>query len=341
VSTVTPDRESSAVRESFHVAHWNARGPIALLLAPLAWLHAGVLALRRAAYRTGLLATHRLPVPVVVVGNFVVGGTGKTPFTIALAQALASAGRRPGIVSRGYGGTEHGPAAVRPGADPARFGDEPVLMAAAAGCPVFIGRARADAARALLAAHPEVDVILCDDGLQHLALARDVEIAIFDARGAGNGLLLPAGPLRECPRAVDAVVRNGGGAAPGERAMHVVFDGCRRLADDAPVAIDALRGRRLHAAAGIGSPARFFAMLASLGLDCVPHAFPDHHRFTVADLAFPDADHVLITAKDAVKCASFPPGAVRDRIVVVAVKVAPDPALLQLVTDRIRGLPPA
>lgn len=341
MSTVTPDRAPSATSESFHVTHWNARGPLALLLSPLAWLHAGVLALRRAAYRSGFLATHRLPVPVIVVGNFVVGGTGKTPFTIALARALAAAGRRPGIVSRGYGGTERGPAAVAPGADPARFGDEPVLMAAAAGCPVFVGRARAGAGRALLAAHPDVDVILCDDGLQHLALARDFEIAIFDARGVGNGLLLPAGPLRERPRPVDAVVRNGGGAGRGEHAMHVVLDGCRRLADDVPVAIDALRGKRLHAAAGIGSPARFFAMLAALGLECVPHAFPDHHRFTVADLDFPDVDHVLITTKDAVKCAGFPPGTVRDRIVVVAVTAAPDPALLQLVTDRIRGLPTA
>lgn len=332
---------SSAQRASrFAIGHWNRRGALALVLAPLALAYGGVLAVRRALFAIGIVHRRGLRVPVVVVGNFVVGGTGKTPLTIALAQALVAAGRRPGIVSRGYGGTEHGPIAVGADADPARFGDEPVLLARRSGVPVWIGRDRVAAGNALLAAHREVDVVIADDGLQHVRLARDVEIALIDARGYGNRWLLPAGPLREMPRPVDAIVRNGEGSRSTEEfAMRIEFDRCYRLSDPKQeLPLEALRGARLRAVAGIGSPERFFAMLERLGLRFDAHAFPDHHRFAVGDIDASGVDYLLMTEKDAVKCARLGDRIAADRIVVVAIGATLDPALVQLVLERIGGL---
>jgi tetraacyldisaccharide 4'-kinase len=309
--------------------HWYRTSALSLALWPASVAFRGVVAARRALFRAGVLHAERLPVPVVVVGNLVVGGSGKTPLTLWIADALRARGLAPGIVSRGYGGTEHGPVAVPSGGDYRRYGDEPVLMAEAGPSPVWIARRRAAAGRALLAAHPECDVILCDDGLQHYALARDVEIAVVDARGHGNGFMLPAGPLREpAARRVDAIV---GHDAPGRFAMHLVPAGLRRVADGAEVPLASLAGKRLHALAAIGHPQRFFDTLGSLGLAFTPHAFPDHHAFSAADLAFPDCDATLMTAKDAVKCRALG----RGDLFALHVAAEVDPALADFIIERI------
>jgi tetraacyldisaccharide 4'-kinase len=314
---------------AFPERHWYRRSALSAALWPLSLAFGAGVAARRALYRAGLLASDRLPVPVVVVGNRVVGGAGKTPLALWIAQALARRGRRPGIVSRGYGGAEAGPAEVPPGGDWRRYGDEPVLLAEARVAPVWIGRRRAAAARAMLSAHPDCDVVLCDDGLQHYALARDVEIAVVDVRGDGNGFLLPAGPLREpASRRVDAIVGHG---APGDFSMRLEPAGFVRVADGAAVAVEALRGRRLHAVAGIGHPQRFFDTLASLGLAFTPHAFPDHHAYAPGELDFPGCDAVLMTEKDAVKCRALG----RDDLVALRVAARVDEALADFITARI------
>jgi tetraacyldisaccharide 4'-kinase len=271
---------------------------------------------------------------VVVVGNLVAGGTGKTPLVLWLAEALRARGFRPAIVSRGYGGANERPCEVAIGGDAARYGDEPLLLAERSGVPVWIGRDRASAARAAIAAHPDRDLVICDDGLQHYALARDFEIAVEDERGYGNGLLLPAGPLRESPsRQVDATVVNGAPARAGAFAMRLEPAGFRGVRDpQRTAAADALRGLRLHAVAGIGNPARFFATLASLGLAFTPHAFPDHHAFAPADLDFPECDAVLMTEKDAVKCRAF----ARESWWYLPVVAQVDPALADLVLDKLK-----
>jgi len=323
------------VGASFPERHWYRFSWLSALLAPLSLGFAGAVAVRRFAYRAGWCGVERLPVPVVVVGNLVAGGTGKTPLVLWLADRLAARGYRPAIVSRGYGGANGRPCEVAAGGDPGRFGDEPLLLAERSGVPVWIGRDRASAARAALAAHPDRNVVVCDDGLQHYALARDFEIAVEDERGYGNGLLLPAGPLRESPsRQVDATVVNGAPARPGTFAMRLEPAGFRGVRDpQRTAAADALRGRRLHAVAGIGNPARFFATLASLGLAFVPHAFPDHHAFTPADLDFPDCDAVLMTEKDAVKCRAF----ARDDLYALRVEARVDERLADLVALGLHG----
>jgi tetraacyldisaccharide 4'-kinase len=185
--------------ESLLTRNWQRRGPLACALWPVSLLFGGLSGLRAHLFRRGVLKSERLPVPVVVVGNIYIGGTGKTPLTIWLVQALRDAGFTPGVISRGFGSAESGPRPVTAASTPAQVGDEPVLIAARARCPVMVGRQRVEAGRALLAAHPEVDIVIADDGLQHYRLQRDVEIVLFDGRGVGNGWLLPAGPLREKP----------------------------------------------------------------------------------------------------------------------------------------------
>ncbi len=301
---------------------WYGRCPTwfvpvhALFAIPLSFLFGLIAGLRRAFYRRGWMRVQRLPVPVIVVGNLTVGGAGKTPLTLALVEWLRAAGYTPGIVSRGYGGNARLPEPVTARSDPVQVGDEPVLLARRAGCPVWIGRKRPDAARQLLSAHPEVDVLIADDGLQHLALARDIELVVVDAaRGFGNGRLLPAGPLREPLfrlALVDAIVINGEEtpalpATPphfrmrinGSQFVNLAHPDCQVtaahfLSDQA--------GDSLHAIAGIGHPERFFRQLAHLGLEVSPHAFPDHHAYAAADLP---AGCVLMTEKDAVKCAAL------------------------------------
>jgi tetraacyldisaccharide 4'-kinase len=329
--------------------HWSERDAVSLLLFPVSLVFRLLVALRRGAFRLGLLRSTRLPVPVIVVGNITVGGSGKTPLVIALAAALASRGHHPGIISRGYGGRTTLPREVRADDDPTQSGDEPLLLARKSGCPVWTGRDRGAAGAALLAAHPDCDLLLLDDGLQHYALARDFEVAVEDARGYGNGFMLPAGPLREpVGRKVDARVINVGHSAQQSGAAFGAHEGAcfamqlqtRRLYRlDQPardVAPASLAGLRLHAVAGIGNPARFFAQLAAAGLAFVPHAFADHHAYSEGDLRFADCDAVLMTEKDAVKCERFG----RTDLYALAADADIDPALIELMLKRLHGRTP-
>jgi len=331
---VTAARAAGA-SPSFPERHWYRLSWLSLALAPFALVFGAVTALRRRAYRAGWLRAERLPVPVVVVGNLVAGGTGKTPLVLWLVDALRARGFRPGVVSRGYRGANEVPREVPPTGDPTRFGDEPILLAERSGAPVWIGRDRVRAARALLAAHPQCDLLVCDDGLQHYRLARDVEIAVEDERGHGNGLLLPAGPLREQPaRPVDAVVLNGAPARDDAFAMRLEPAGFRRVGDPgASVPLESLRRKRLHAVAGIGNPKRFFATLEALGLAFAAHAFPDHHAYAAGDLEYDECDAVLMTEKDAVKCRGF----ARDDLLALRVEARVDERLAGLVAGRIHG----
>lgn len=325
---------------SLAARHWYRLSPVSILLTPLSLVFRALVWLRRASYRFGLLASMRLPVPVIVVGNLTVGGTGKTPLVLWLAAELRRRGRRPGVLCRGYGGHHVGaPRAVTSGDDPAVTGDEALLLAERARCPVWIGVDRGRAGHALLSAHPECDVIICDDGLQHYRLRRDFEVAVEDERGLGNRLLLPAGPLREpASRRVDATVINGGQPRLGTYSMRLRASGIYRVCQpEERVALSDLPGKRLHAVAAIGNPQRFFAELDRMGLAVVAHAFPDHYAYRPEDLEFANCDLVLMTEKDAVKCRKFG----RRDLVAVRVDAEPDPALAELIWSRIDGRAPA
>jgi len=289
-------------------AVWYGKHPLSLLLAPLSWVYCAFIRLRRLAYAGGLARVHRLGIPVVVVGNITVGGTGKTPLVIWVACYLRAQGLNPGIVTRGYGGrARHWPQQVRADSDPDAVGDEAVLLARRSACPVAAGRRRVDAAHSLIQ-YAGCDVIVSDDGLQHLALGRDLEIGVLDgARRFGNGRCLPAGPLREPSSRlgeVDMVVAYGRGGR-GEFSMEYVSLGLRRLLDDRPRAPNIFADKPVHVVAGIGDPRRFFAQLRSLGLQVLEHPFDDHHRYEPGDLEFGDGHPVLMTEKDAVKCRRF------------------------------------
>jgi tetraacyldisaccharide 4'-kinase len=286
------------------------------LLAPLGWIYGALAGARRGAYGLGLLRSRRLTRPVVVVGNLTVGGTGKTPLTIYLAGELGAAKLKVGIVSRGYGRRGGDARYVHADSDWRDVGDEPVIIARRTGCPTMVAADRVAAARTLIARG--ADVILSDDGLQHLRLPRDCEIVVIDgSRGFGNGRLLPAGPLREPASALaraDVVVVNGepshgslDGVLPAAALiMRLVPQPAVRLdGRGAPSELDAFRGRRVHAVAGIGNPQRFFRQLSDLGLEVIAHPFPDHHPFTARELDFADELPILMTEKDAVKCAPF------------------------------------
>lgn len=313
-----------------HVTLWQ------IFLLPVAIFFSLTVASRRLLYRLGLLRSYRLPVPVIVVGNINVGGTGKTPLVLWLVEFLRGHGYRPGIISRGYGGRASSPQSVSATSAPVLVGDEPVLLAQRAQCPVWIGERRVDVARALLGARPDCDVLICDDGLQHYALQRDIEVIVVDgARRFGNGLQLPAGPLREPLsrlKSVDAVVVNGGSIDPGEYAMQLVGKDFHQLKQSVTATASEFIGKRLHAVAGIGNPARFFAHLRNLGLQVVEHSFPDHHSYQPHELQFKDADAILMTEKDAVKCADFaPPNAW-----VLAVDAEVDAAFGNKILEKIR-----
>ena len=333
-------------------AHWDRFTAVSALLTPLSLLFRVAVALRRMAYAKGIAPVRRLPVPVIVVGNITAGGTGKTPVVLWLAHHLRARGYRPGIVSRGYGGTNAAPRRVAPDADPGAFGDEPVLLARRSGCEVWTGVDRAAAATALLAADRACNVVVSDDGLQHYALGRDLEICVLDgARALGNGWMLPAGPLREPPSrlaAVDTIVINEGNAGADAvergnaartaiprfrmglkgREFYNLLDHNRRIGPEL------LHGRRLHAIAGIGNPPRFFRHLQGLGLDFESHSFPDHYRFRPSDIAYAGADAVLMTEKDAVKCQAF----AADTHWVLPVDAAIDDGFGELVLDRLAQL---
>ncbi|MBS1170514.1 MAG: tetraacyldisaccharide 4-kinase, partial [Burkholderiaceae bacterium] len=305
--------------ESTLMRLWQRRGLVACLLWPLSLLFRAVTAVRRALYRTGLLASTRLPVPVIVAGNIFVGGTGKTPFVIWLVKALRAAGFTPGVISRGHGAKTAQPHAVTATSRPDDVGDEPLLIAQRAHCPVMVGRNRAAAGLALLVAHPQVDVIISDDGLQHYALQRDIEIVLCDERGNGNGWMLPAGPLREpASRRRDFTVMNAPRLPPSagnitqmqlageiaermpERTHRVPLTHLPAISHNGPH-----QPARLAAAAGIGNPARFFSMLRAAGLHFAELPLPDHFDYKTSPFSNIEADIILITEKDAVKCALF------------------------------------
>ena len=298
---------------------WYGGASTSILLLPLAWVYGAVMAARRVFYEQGWLPSYRITRPVIVVGNLTVGGTGKTPFVAWLAEKLTERGLRVGILSRGYGGNATVPRVVETSSPWQQVGDEPLLLRQRTGCDVVVSVDRAAGAQLLV--QRGADVIVADDGLQHLRLAREVEIVVVDgARGFGNGRLLPAGPLREpASRAAQAslVVING-------RPEHASVTRLPLPRDLQPVqmalfagrvlpvagvradrALESFRGQRVHAVAGIGNPWRFFADLRGRGLDIVEHAFADHHPFTAADLDFGDTQPVLMTEKDAVKCRAF------------------------------------
>ncbi len=301
---------------------WNGRGDrnhpllgqfLVCLLLPISWLFAALVALRRELYQRGFYKPETLPVPVIVVGNVMVGGVGKTPITMALVNHLKAQGWRVGILSRGYGRKTSSTLAVSPTSNPHKVGDEPLLMARTCEVPVFVGHSRVDAGRALLKLHRDVQVLVCDDGLQHLALARDLELCVFDERGVGNGHLLPAGPLREAwprmPLCIPTshqevpclVVNSSGKAAVDEFAVQ------RRLADYAVQADGSRRSLSswwdtpVQALAGIAKPEVFFAMLREQGLNVVhTQALADHADLHTLHIDATQGD-VLCTEKDAAK----------------------------------------
>jgi tetraacyldisaccharide 4'-kinase len=285
--------------------YWKTVNAVSVLLYPLSLVFGLVAGLRRLAYRIGLVRVRGFPVPVLVVGNITVGGTGKTPLVIWLADYLKRHGWRPGIVSRGYGGrARNWPQQVRADSDPGSVGDEAVMLAATTGCPMCVGPDRPAAVEALLA-HTDVDIVISDDGLQHYALGRDLEIAVIDGeRRLGNGFLLPAGPLREPAsrlEQVDLVVVNGGDSKC-EHSMEFLQPSVLPLAGGDDAGIVAFAGGAVHAVAGVGNPQRFFGMLTRYAIEVIPHPFPDHHAFRAADLDFNDGLPILMTEKDAVKC---------------------------------------
>ncbi|HEY1230709.1 MAG TPA: tetraacyldisaccharide 4'-kinase [Ramlibacter sp.] len=284
-------------------AAWLRRGPLAWLLLPVTALYAVLSAARRTLYRRGWFRAERVPVPIVVVGNVIAGGAGKTPVVMAVARHLRDRGIACGVVSRGHGRRGDDCREVTPDSDPAEVGDEPLLIASLVRVPVVVARRRAAAVRELLDRHPEVRVVISDDGLQHLALARDVEVVVFDDRGIGNGWLLPSGPLRESwPRPADLVVRSEG--AQGITGFIVK----RRLAAEA-VRADGTRvplatfvGQRCNALAGIARPEAFFDMLQREGIALASAiALPDHHDFAAPLPPLSPGLPLLCTEKDAVK----------------------------------------
>lgn len=331
---------------------WTRRGPVACALLPLSWVYAVGRALSGGLYRSGLLKSWRVGVPVVVVGNLYAGGAGKTPLAIELVRELKARGWRPGVISRGYGRQD---GAVRPVEATSRadeVGDEPLLIARQAAVPVVVGADRVTAARVLRSLNPKCDVIVCDDGLQHPRLARDVEIAVLHFRGLGNGWLLPAGPLREPPRrlaTVDCVVLNG--EVPPVRLERPVFRMLSELGDvyaltdprhrapiDALVEEQHAKPMRIVAAAGIAAPEHFFALLRAAGLAFEAIALPDHFDYAANPFAGRDYDVALVTEKDAVKCAASAATKSDGRICAVSLRTRIDPALVDLIEMKIRPL---
>jgi tetraacyldisaccharide 4'-kinase len=292
---------------------WYERRSPPWWLMPLSATYAAAAASRRYLYARRWRKSTRVPVPVVVVGNLSVGGTGKTPLVCWLAQSLRQLGYEPGVVTRGYGGSAMSARLIQPSDDPGLVGDEAILLARRSGAPVAVGRDRPAAAQLLVDAG--CNVVVSDDGLQHYALRRDCEIVVIDGeRGFGNGGILPAGPLRETPQrlaAVDAVVVNGGPAQNGglsqQGALHMRLEARSAESLDGRRAkpLDEFAGCEVHAVAGIGNPGRFFNMLRAHGMDVTEHALPDHAKIQLSDISFADGRPVLMTEKDAVKCTAI------------------------------------
>ena len=332
--------------EIFLTRTWLSRGLVAWLLWPISLLFGLLTATRRWLFTVGVLQQMRLPVPVIVVGNIYVGGTGKTPLVIWLSQCLRDQGFVPGVISRGYGGDANRVVEINAQMSPDDIGDEPLLILQRAGVPLVVGRNRVSAARALLKAYPEVNVIISDDGLQHYALGRDIEILLFDERGIGNGWLLPAGPLREpASRRFDFRVLNGL-ASVGENSfsMQLVGHYAEQLINRAQTKAlkDLPRNVSIAAAAGIGHPERFFTMLKQLGVNVKEHiALPDHFDYVSNPFESLQADIILITEKDAVKCSRRNGLADDPRLWVVPVEAAIAGPFSEHLVEKLRGYPTA
>ena len=296
------------MKEDRAPVYWFENAPVPLGARALSTVYGGLAGLRRTLYRKGWLRAQRASVPVIVVGNIAVGGTGKTPLTIALVDRLRAAGWNPGVASRGHGRSDVStPLWIERDTAPADGGDEPVLIALRTGAKVRVDVDRAAAARALAGAG--CDIVVCDDGLQHYRLARDIEIDVSDGkRRHGNGRLLPAGPLREPAERAAACDFRVVNVAPddtvqfGEWPMRLVPGDAHLLQGGRERPLTSFAGQRVHAVAGIGNPERFFDMLRAHGIAVVPHAFADHHAYTAADFEFGSRLPVLMTEKDAVKC---------------------------------------
>lgn len=289
---------------------WSGKSPLYLLLLPFSWLYGLITIVLRYSYKMGWKKSWRAPVPVIIVGNLTAGGNGKTPVVIWLVELLQQHGLRAGVVSRGYGGkAEQYPLVLDAHTSTVQAGDEPVLIYQRTGAPVAVSPVRTDAVKALLEKH-RLDVIVTDDGLQHYALQRDIEIVVIDGvRRFGNGWWLPAGPMRERAsrlRSVDAVLTNGGSAKQGEISMTL----------EAGEAVNLLTGERRDVAslpsvvamAGIGHPPRFFATLKSMRVNThAEFSFADHHVYQSEQLSALVAPNqtLLMTEKDAVKCRAF------------------------------------
>jgi len=289
--------------------YWYRQSPWLLFLWPISLLFCLLVVIRRWLYRQGWLKAYSPPVPLIVVGNVTVGGSGKTPLVLWLAEMLKQHGYRPGLVSRGYGGQATGwPQDVDAQSDPQWVGDEAAMLAARSGCPMMVGPDRVAAVERLLALH-DVDVIISDDGMQHYRMGRDIEIAVLDGeRRLGNRLCLPAGPLREPAfrlKQVDFIVTNGHAADSNEWAMTLLGDSALPLKGRECRSLHSFSDSPLHAVAGIGNPERFFTSLRQLGLDVKTHPFSDHYPYQSHDLDFGDNQPVLMTEKDAVKYRKF------------------------------------
>lgn len=330
--------------EAWIHGQWAGRGLVPCLLYPLSKIFQAV----SAAKKTGADPV-KLPVPVVVVGNIYVGGTGKTPVTIALAKEMRHRGWKPGVVSRGFGRKDEAPRLVSEESLASEVGDEPLLICREGRIPVAVSRYRAKAAEMLLEAHPEVNLIISDDGLQHYGLARDVELAVIGARGLGNGWCLPAGPLRESPARldeVDAIVLN----TPHKDvvksrtprfAASSCFGECVNLKTGEKCDIDTLASKardqsvNVLAAAGIATPGRFFAMVRAHDIDCSVLELGDHFNFATNPFKDRSEGMILITGKDAVKCAKIPEIASDERIWVVGLEIKLDGYLIDLICTKI------
>ncbi len=328
----------SLVLQQFLWREWQRRGVFAWILRPLSWIFGIVMTTRRASFAAGWRRTFQSAQPVIMVGNLTVGGTGKTPVVIALIHALRDRGFTPGVISRGYGAHIKMPRAATLNADANEVGDEPLLIAQRTKAPVWVCPDRAAAARALCRAHPDIDLIISDDGLQHYRLARGVELVVFDERLGGNGWLLPAGPLREpLTRPHDATLIHTQHARPpwpNTFAFQLSFSDAWQISHPnrrRPLA--EFIGEYILAAAGISAPERFFSMLRRIGLTLETQALPDHFSWHCNPFVGANADIILVTEKDAVKCRAW-----RDaRFWAVPVQTTLDPHLLTLIMEKIRG----
>lgn len=288
---------------------WYEKSRMTLFLIPITWIFCNIVMLRSLFYRFGILRSYKLTIPVIIVGNISIGGNGKTPTVIWLANFLKQSGYRPGIISRGYGGkARKWPQQVRPDSDPVIVGDEAIVISRRTNCPMAVGPERVDTGNALIA-HSKCDIIISDDGLQHYKLKRDIEVAVIDGqRRHGNGYCLPAGPLRESIKRLDSVdfILTNGDACENEFSMNYIGDKLYSINNDSiEIQLQELQFDTVHAVAGIAHPERFFNTLKEYSFTVIEHSFPDHYYFTKNDLLFNDNYPILMTEKDAVKCRRF------------------------------------